>query len=238
MPPRSTAGLPEIFRGRPVAGTSVEGRGKAGFLASAAFRCTASSRRSPAMTETINRPARNGVDVPTLFATLDAVKGAPQLADFQFRATNTWIKGTHSRSTIQGFYGAGQEDASRTEPFSYDNDHPAVLVGTGQGPTPVEILLPAIAACLTSGLANIASARGVDLTRVESTVEGDIDLLGILGLDESVRNGYSQIRVHITVEGDASPEQLAELVEQSRRRSAVFDVLSNGTDLQVDVTTP
>jgi uncharacterized OsmC-like protein len=190
------------------------------------------------MTETMSRPARNGVDVPTLFATLDAVKGAPQLADFQFRATNTWVKGTHSRSTIQGFYGAGQEDASRTEAFSYDNDHPAVLVGTNHGPTPVEMLLPAIAACLTSGLANIASARGIDLTRVESTVEGDIDLLGILGLDGSVRNGYSQIRVHFAVEGDASPEQLAELVEQSRRRSAVFDVLSNGTDVRIDVTTP
>jgi uncharacterized OsmC-like protein len=190
------------------------------------------------MTETMSRPARNGVDVPALFATLDVVKGAPQLADFQFRATNTWVKGTHTRGTIQGFYGAGQEDASREEPFSYDTDHPAVLVGTGQGPTPVEFLLHAIAACLTGGVANIASARGIDLTRVESTVEGDIDLLGVLGLDQSVRNGYSQIRVHFDVEGDASPEQLAELVEQSRRRSAVWDVLTNGTDVRIDVTTP
>ncbi|MGY1602175.1 OsmC family protein [Geodermatophilus sp. SYSU D00815] len=190
------------------------------------------------MTSTVSRPARNGVDVPTLFATLDAVRGAPQLADFQFRATNTWVRGTHSRSTIQGFHGAGQEDTSRTEPFTFDADHPAVLVGTNRGPTPVEFLLHAVAACLTAGLANIASARGIDLTRVESSVEGDIDLLGILGLDESVRNGYSQIRVHVTVEGDASPEQLAELVEQSRRRSAVFDVLRNGTDVRVDVTTP
>src|SRR3954470_21092214 len=127
------------------------------------------------MTETMSRPARNGVDVPTLFATLDAVKGAPQLADFQFRATNTWVKGTHSRSTIQGFSGAGQEGSTRTEPFSFDADHPAVLVGTGHGPTPVEFLLAAIAACLTGGLANIASARGIDLSRVEATVEGDID---------------------------------------------------------------
>jgi uncharacterized OsmC-like protein len=190
------------------------------------------------MTQTMSRPARNGIDVPMLFATLDAVKGAPQLADFQFRATNTWIRGTHSRSTIQGFYGAGQEDTSRTEPFTYSADHPAVLVGTGQAPTPVEFLLHAVAACLTAGMANIASARGIDLYRVESTVEGDIDLLGILGLSDEVRNGYSQIRVHFTVEGDASPEQLAELVEQSRQRSAVWDVLSNGTDVRVDVTTP
>jgi len=187
------------------------------------------------MTSTLSRPPRNGVDVPTLFATLDAVKGTPQIAQFQFRATNEWIKGTHNRSSIQGFYGAGQEDTSRTEPFTYDADHPPVLVGTNQAPTPVEFLLHAIAACLTSGLANIAAARGITLRRVSSTVEGDIDLLGILGLSDDVRNGYRQIRVHFDVEGDGTPEQLAALVDQSRRRSAVYDVLVNGTDVQVDV---
>jgi uncharacterized OsmC-like protein len=186
---------------------------------------------------TVQRPPRNGVDVPTLFATLDAVKGAPQIAQFQFRATNEWISGTHNRSAIQGVYGAGQEDTSRTAPFSYDADHPAVLVGTGLGPTPVEFLLHAIAACLTSGLANIAAARGITLRRVSSTVEGDIDLLGILGLSDEVRNGYRQIRVHFDVEGDATAEELVALVERSRRRSAVYDVLSNGTDVQIDVRT-
>ena len=190
------------------------------------------------MTQTPTRPARNGVDVPTLFATLDAVKGSPELADFQFRARNTWISGTHNRTKIQGFHGAGQEDTSRTEPFVYDADHPAVLVGTGHGPTPVEFLLHAIAACLTSGLANIAAARGVTLHRVQSTVEGDIDLLGILGLSDEVKNGYRQIRVHFEIEGDAPPEKLAALVEQSRRRSAVYDVLTNGTDVVIDVSTP
>jgi uncharacterized OsmC-like protein len=184
---------------------------------------------------TTARPSRNGVDVPTLFATLDAVKANPQIAGFQFRARNTWISGTNNRTTIQGFYGAGQEDTSRTEPFTYDADHPAVLVGTNKGPTPVEFLLHAIAACLTAGLANIAAARGVTLHRVESTVEGDIDLLGILGLSADVRNGYRQIRVSFTVDGDATPEQLAALVEQSRRRSAVYDVLTNGTDVVIDV---
>jgi uncharacterized OsmC-like protein len=178
------------------------------------------------------------VDVPTLFATLDAVKASPEIADFQFRARNVWVSGTHNRSTIQGFYGAGQEDASRTEPFTYDADHPAILVGGNNGPTPVEFLLHAIAACLTSGLANIASARGVNLHRVESTVEGDIDLLGILGLSGEVRNGYRQIRVSFLVDGDATPEQLKGLVEQSRLRSAVYDVLTNGTDVVIDVTTP
>jgi organic hydroperoxide reductase OsmC/OhrA len=111
-------------------------------------------------TTTVQRPPRNGVDVPTQFATLDAVKGAPQIAQFQFRATHEWISGAHNRSTIQGFYGAGQEDMSRPVPFTYDADHPTILVGSNQGPTPVEFLLHAIAACVMSGLANIAAARG------------------------------------------------------------------------------
>ena len=189
------------------------------------------------MTSTQTRPALNGVDVPTLFATLDAVKGQPEMAQFQFRARNEWINGTHNRTTIQGFHGACQEDTSRTQPFSYDADHPAVLVGGNNGPTPVEFLLHAIAACLTSGLANIAAARGVRLDRVVSTVEGDIDLMGILGLSAEVRNGYRQIRVNFEVEGDASPEELVALLEQSRRRSAVYDVLVNGTDIVLDVNT-
>jgi uncharacterized OsmC-like protein len=189
-------------------------------------------------TTTIQKPRRNGVDVPTLFATLDVVKGSPELARFQFRASNEWISGTHNRSAIQGFYGAGQEDTTRKVPFTYDADHPQVLVGSNQAPTPVEFLLHAIAACLTAGLANIAAARGITLHRVSSTVEGDIDLLGLLGLSGAVRNGYRQIRVQFEVEGDASSEQLVALVEQSRSRSAVYDVLVNGTDVQIDVSTP
>jgi len=183
------------------------------------------------------RPALNGVDTPTLFATLDAVKASPDLAKFQFRATNRWISGTNNRSTIRGFYGAGQEDTSRTEDFTYDADHPAVLVGTGKGPTPVEFLLHAIAACLTAGLANVAAARGVALTEVSSTVEGDIDLLGILGLDHDVRNGYQGIRVSFRIRGDAPDEVLRGLVERSRARSAVYDVLTNGVPVSIDVTT-
>jgi uncharacterized OsmC-like protein len=193
------------------------------------------------MTTTLSRPPLNGVDTPTLFATLDAVKANPDLAKFQFRATNRWLSGTHNRSTIQGFYGAGQEDASRTEAFTYDADHPAVLVGNGNGPTPVEFLLHALAACLTSGLANIAAARGVALTEVESTVEGDINLLGILGLskavDEPVRNGYEGIKVSFRIAGDAPDEVLRGLIDQSRARSAVYDVITNGVPVQIDVTT-
>ena len=180
------------------------------------------------------RPPLNGVDTPTLFATLDAVKANPELAKFQFRATNRWLSGTHNRSTIRGFYGAGQEDSTRTEDFAYDADHPAVLVGTGNGPTPVEFLLHAIAACLTAGIANVAAARGVPLREVSSTVEGDIDLLGILGLSGEVRNGYQQIKVSFKVRGD-DPEKLRAVVEQSRQRSAVYDILTNGVPVAVEV---
>ncbi|MEV5410831.1 OsmC family protein [Thermopolyspora sp. NPDC052614] len=183
------------------------------------------------------RGPMNGVDTPALFATIDAVRGNPEIAKFRFRAKNRWVSGTHNRSVIRGFYGAGQEDASRTEDFVYDADHPAILVGSGNGPTPVEFLLHALAACLTSGLANIAAARGVRLTEVESTVEGDIDLLGILGLSDQVRNGYQGIRVSFSISGDAPEEVLRGLVEQSRARSAVYDVLVNGVPVEIDVAT-
>jgi uncharacterized OsmC-like protein len=176
----------------------------------------------------------NGVDTQTLFATIDAVKGRPELAKFQFRASNRWISGTHNRSTVNGYYGAGQE-FTRAAEHRYDADHPPVLTGTDEGPTPVEFLLHALAACLTSGLANIAAARGIPLTEVTSTVEGDIDLRGILGLNPEVRNGYQGIRVGFAIRSDATPEQLAALVEQSRKRSAVFDVLTNGVPVTIDV---
>jgi uncharacterized OsmC-like protein len=188
-------------------------------------------------TTTTQSPQRNGVDTATLFATLDAVKGQNEIAKFQFRASNTWVTGTHSRSTASGFFGAMQEMQHKGDTV-LDFDHPAVLVGTDNGPTPVEYLLHAIAACLTAGIANIAAARGVELTKVTSTVEGDIDLLGILGLsDGSVRNGYEQIRVSFYVEGDADDATLRGIVEQSRRRSAVYDVLTNPTPVVIDVVT-
>ncbi|WP_182877552.1 OsmC family protein [Microbispora sp. H10670] len=189
------------------------------------------------MSTTQTRAPRNGVDTPALFATLNAVKGDPELAKFRFRATNTWISGTHNRSAIRGFYGAGQEDSTRTDDFTYDADHPAVLVGGGNAPTPVEFLLHAIASCITAGVANIAAARGVTLHEVSSTVEGDIDLLGVLGLSERVRNGYQGIRVTFRISGDAPADVLRGLVEQSRARSAVYDVLTNGTRVDIDVVT-
>ena len=182
----------------------------------------------------VERGPLNGVDTPTLFATLNVVKGQPELAKFQFRATNRWIRGTNSRSRIEPFKGAGGVHAHKGV-HEYDADHPAVLVGGDQAPTPVEFLLHAIAACITSGIANIAAARGVTLTEVSSTVEGDIDLLGILGLSDQVRNGYQKIRVSFDIKGDAPPEKLRQIVEQSRARSAVYDVLSNGVPVEITV---
>lgn len=180
-----------------------------------------------------DHPARNGVDVETLFATLDAVKANPQIAQFQFRATNQWISGTNSRSTIHGFHGAMQE-LTHVEARSYEADHPAVLVGADRGSTPVEFLLHALAACLTAGIANIAAARGVELTEVSSTVEGDIDLLGLLGIDSGVRNGYQGITVRFRLRG-ADPAALRAVLEQSKARSAVLDVLTNGVPVSIEV---
>lgn len=180
-----------------------------------------------------DRPSRNGVDVDNLFATLDAVKANPQIADFRFRARNEWISGTHSRTTIDQFDGAMQELA-HVEPRSYDADHPAVLTGNDRGSTPVEFLLHALAACLTAGLANIAAARGVRLTEVSSSVEGRINLMGLLGLDPTVRNGFDNITVTVRLRGD-DPDALRAVMQQSMARSAVLDVLTNGVPVTVDV---
>lgn len=188
------------------------------------------------MTTTNTSPVRNGVDTAALFATIDVVKSQPELAQFRFRAANQWQRGTHSRSTFHGFYGTGQE-LTHERATQHDADHPVVLTGTDQAPSPVEYLLHALAACLTAGLVNIASARGVTLTEVNSTVEGDIDLNGILGLDDDVRNGYQRIRVSFTVRGDATEEKLRALVEQSRARSAVYDVITTGVPVSIDVRT-
>jgi uncharacterized OsmC-like protein len=182
-----------------------------------------------------DRVARNGVDTPTLFATRNAVRNQPGLARFQFRVKNRWIEGTNSRSRMEPFRGAGGEHPHKAE-YVYDADHPTVLVGSDQAPTPVEFLLHAIASCITAGIATVAAARGVTLTEVSSTVEGDINLLGVLGLSDEVRNGYERIRVSFDIKGDAPPEKLREIVEQSRRRSAVYDVLAHGVPVDVAVT--
>ena len=157
---------------------------------------------------------------------------------FQFRATNRWIGGAHNRTTIKDFDGAGQVDTSRAEPFVLDAGEPAVLVGTDTGPNPAEYLLHALAACVTTSLVYVAAARGVRLTEVESTLEGDINLNGALGIDtEHHRNGFERIRMTFRVRGDAPPETLREVVARGHGRSAVFDSVTRGVPVTVDVVT-
>ncbi|HUG07636.1 MAG TPA: OsmC family protein [Acidimicrobiia bacterium] len=179
---------------------------------------------------------RNGVDTEALFGALDAVKAQPEAAKFQFRARNQWIRGTHSRSTIHDFFGLGSEQ-THLEEHTFEADHPTQLVAMDNAPTPAEQLLHALAACITAGIGNIAAARGIELTLVESVVTGDIDLVGLLGIDPTVRNGYQSIDVQLTIEGDGSAEELEAVVNRSMARSAVFDMLTNGTAVSVDVTT-
>jgi uncharacterized OsmC-like protein len=185
----------------------------------------------------LTEAVRNGVDTSVLFATLNAIKQQPPLARFQFRARNVWLGGAHNRSTIRDFYGATREDTSRQREFVIDAGEPAVLVGTDTGPNPAEALLHALAACLTTSLVYVASARGVRLTRVESSLEGDMDLRGALGLSDECRNGFDDVRVTFEVEGDASPEELRTLVERAQERSAVFDIVSHGVPVSVAVST-
>jgi uncharacterized OsmC-like protein len=180
------------------------------------------------------KQATNGVDTQALFGALDAVKAQPAAAKFQFRAKNQWISGTHSRSTIYDFFGLGAEQ-THLEEHTFEADHPTQLVAADNAPTPAEQLLHALAACITAGIGNVAAARGIELTRVESVVTGDIDLVGLLGIDTSVRNGYQGIEIRITIEGDASADILQRVVERSVARSAVYDMLTNGTTVSVEV---
>jgi uncharacterized OsmC-like protein len=175
------------------------------------------------------RSPLTGVDTATLVATLVAVRADPEAAKLRFRITNRWQDGVHSRSTARGFPGDGQED------LTDGADHPAVPLGTGDGPTPVEFLLDALTACLTAGIANIAAARGVSLHSVSSTVEGDVDLRGALGLSDDVGDGHQAVRVNFRISGDAPPDVLEDLVEQSGARSAVRDVLSGRVPISVEV---
>ncbi|MGZ6641848.1 MAG: OsmC family protein [Solirubrobacteraceae bacterium] len=186
------------------------------------------------MTQVTDR-IRNGVDTGQLFGTLDAIKAQPDLARFQFRATNRWIGGAHNRSAIRDFWAAGQEDASRTEAFQIDAGEPAVLLGVDTGPNPTEFLLHALAACLTTAIVYVASARGVALSEVESRLEGDMDVRGALGLDDAYRNGFERIRVSFRVEGDAPEEKLREIVERASNRSAVYDMVTNGVPVELEV---
>ena len=181
---------------------------------------------------------RNGVDTNTMFATLDAIKAQPEIAQFRFRARNRWLGGAHNRSTIKDFYAACAEDTSRTEAFTLDAGEPAILLGTDTGPNPAEYLLHALAACVTTSLVYSAAARGVRLTSVESMLEGDLDVQAAMGTNtEDYRNGFERIRMTVTISGDAPAEKLRQVVQRGTDRSVVFDSISNGVPISVDVIT-
>ena len=172
-------------------------------------------------------PIRNGVDCDRLFGTIDAIGKNTELGRFEFRARNRWINGGHNRTTIKEFYGAGQEDLSRAEPFVLDADEPDVLLGENHGANPVEYVLTALAGCLTTSLVYHAAARGITLHEVESRLEGALDVRGLLGMSDEVRNGYESIDVTFTVAGDAPDDVLDELCQVAQQRSPVFDIVSH-----------
>ncbi len=184
------------------------------------------------MSQTTIHEIINGVDVGRIGETVEAVRRTPSVATFQFRAANQWIDGSHNRSTIKSFYGVGQEDTLRTIPFVLDTDKPPVLLGKNLAPAPVEFVLHALAACLTTSLVFHAAARGILIESIESKLEGDLDLQGFLGLSDQVRCGYKQIRVNFTIKSDASAEQLEALT----KFSPVYDIVSNPVPVSIAIT--
>lgn len=177
---------------------------------------------------------QNGVNVEALLAAREALTEAPEAAQFTWRAECSWLEGVHSRSTVSGFHGLGAAQ-SRGKSFAIEADHPEVFAAPDAAPTPVEIVLTALASCLMGGVASVAQHRGVQLRSAKAVVEGDMDLAGILGIDADVRNGFRAIRVRFEIDADASPDEIAGIVAQSQRRSAVFDIITNPTNLQVTV---
>jgi uncharacterized OsmC-like protein len=184
-------------------------------------------------TITSSTPIRNGIDTAQVYGTLDVLRAQPEAARFEFRVRNRWIDGTHSRSTIHGFWGAGTEDVSRPEPFIVDASEPAVLFGHNEAPNPAEYLLHALAGCLTLTIVNVAAARKVELHEVSSSLTGVLDARGATGIDDSYRNGFDGIDVTFTISGDASPDKLREIVDRALARSVVYDMITNGVPVTV-----
>jgi uncharacterized OsmC-like protein len=178
--------------------------------------------------------ADNGVNVEALLGAREALTDAPAGARFNWRATCDWVNGTHSHSEVKGFFGLGDEQNHRTT-FSFDTDHPEVFAAEDNGATPVEYVLVGLAGCLTAGVASVAQNRNIQLNSVKATLEGSMDLQGILGMDSDVRNGFDDVRVVFDIDADASREDIEAIVAQSQKRSAVFDIVTNPTNVTVDV---
>jgi uncharacterized OsmC-like protein len=184
-------------------------------------------------TET-EKQVQNGVNVDALLGAREALSKAPDAAKFNWKASCQWKNGTHSQTSIQGFYGLGQQQSHKTE-FTFDTDHPEIFASEDKGATPVEMVLAGLAGCLTAGVASIAQLRKIQLRSVKATLEGAMDIQGILGIDGDVRNGFNDIKVSFDIDADASKEDIEALVAQSQKRSAVYDVITNPTNVAVSV---
>jgi uncharacterized OsmC-like protein len=185
-------------------------------------------------TATASKPADNGVNVEALLGAREALTNAPDAAKFKWRASVTWVGGTHSRSTIDGFFGLGEEQKHKST-FTFDADHPEVFASADKGATPVELVLAGLASCLTAGVAAVAQNRDIQLRSVTATLEAGMDIRGILGADPDVRNGFDGIKVTYKIDADASRDDIEALVAQSQKRSAVYDIITNPTNVTVEV---
>lgn len=180
------------------------------------------------------KEVRNGVNVEALLGAREALSKAPEAARFNWRASCKWVNGTHSQTSVKGFYGLGQEQSHKTE-FTFDMDHPEIFASEDKGATPVEMVLTGLAGCLTAGVAAVAQHRKIQLRSVTATIEGGMDIQGILGIDADVRNGFDGIKVKFDIDADATQEELEALVAQSQKRSAVYDIVTNPTNVSVKV---
>jgi uncharacterized OsmC-like protein len=183
---------------------------------------------------TTQTPVNNGVNVEALLGAREALTATPEGAKFNWRATCNWIKGTHSRSTVKGFFGLGEEQSHKTE-FTFEADHPEIFASEDHGATPVELVLAGLASCLTAGIAAVAQMREIQLRSVKATLEGSMDIQGILGIDTDVRNGFDGIKVTYDIDADATPDEIKAIVAQSQKRSAVYDIVTNPTNVTVEV---
>ncbi|HEX9183433.1 MAG TPA: OsmC family protein [Burkholderiales bacterium] len=180
------------------------------------------------------KQVNNGVNVEALLGAREALGKAPEAAKFNWKATCNWVAGTHSRTSVKAFYGLGQQQSHKSE-FTFDVDHPEVFASEDNGATPVELVLTGLAGCLTAGVAAIAQMRRIQLRSVKATLEGSMDIQGILGIDSDVRNGFDGVKVHFEIDADATQEEIEALVAQSQKRSAVFDIVTNPTNVTVSV---
>jgi uncharacterized OsmC-like protein len=183
---------------------------------------------------TTDKSVDNGVNVEALLGAREALTETPEGAKFTWRATCKWVNGTHSRSIIKGFFGLGEEQSHKTE-FTFEADHPEIFASEDNAATPVEMVLAGLASCLTAGVAAVAQMREIQLNSVSATLEGGMDIQGILGIDSDVRNGFDGIKVHYDIDADATDDEIKALVAQSQKRSAVFDIVTNPTNVTVDV---